>query len=64
MSIFAFPATPKVTVLMVPSNLAEAHNFVGEKWNLCLGFPVNEISLDIGFAGARDSRTRGLCREN
>lgn len=38
MSIFAFPATPKVTVLVVPSNLAEAHNFVGEKWNLCVGF--------------------------
>ena len=64
MSIFVFVATTKVTAFALASNLGGGSQFWWRKMEPLLRFPLNEISLDISFAGGRDSRTRGLCRDD
>ena len=60
MSIFAFSATTKVTVLVASSNWINVCDFLWRKPQRRLRFGPNEISFDLSPSGRGDLRTERL----
>ena len=60
MSIFAVPATTKVTALVASSNWINVCDFLWRKTRRRLGFGSNEISFDLSHFGRGDLRTERL----